>query len=811
MNDWSRDLDAALASGKPEYMQAMLARVPPDVRRRAVPYLYQLARDSEKQGKLEESLSYYTHLTEVMPDDAAIRQRIASLQTELRKQALLRQALNPEAPPESPRIELPPPPQVAFDPALLDDPSMPSSFDSFRVEGLKQHLSRYSGQLSPRNAITRLDDPVWLAAWDGALATTTGLRVVLRGSELGLFALRALHHGASHVLGVEAFALDARIASGMVQKHFLGPWRERHGAAIEGWSEQERRVSFEEFAAGIDIVSGADQALRELDGDCLVFPQIDHTLLGTGIVRAVRHYLAGDRAARARILPAKATVFAMAIEWAYPGAAHALEPINRLRWSLYPQALDLGPEYWSALSEPLRVGEIDFANFSETTWDVALPVTGNGRVDAIMFWFDLDLGNARLCSAPGGELRCIKPAVQYTDAIDVQAGDAVDVRVRVQESRLYFQTLPPAALQRRRALPSWYAPMLGDCQRNNAYRDALTRALATEPSPQVLDIGAGCGLLSMMAAQAGAQRVVGCETDSVILQAGQEIVANSGLGDRIALLNKDCRSLLVPDDLPSRAELAVFELFDCSLIGEGILHFLAYAREHLLTPNARYLPAKARIRAIVIEYRLDHIWDIDANLLNPYRAAPAFINVDAGKLAYRALTEPFDVFAFDFASAGPAPQEAALRPSVTAPGVAGAVLFWFDLGLDDTCWISNDPQGDNALHWKQGLQCLAQARVDCGEQLPLIARHNGSGLQFQWQQDGLPKEAFSKVPRWDPRWLAASGELEQQTRSLLQHCAQNPDEYAKVAQIAMRLAVDPAAHELDPSVAQRFASTFFSA
>ncbi|MBC7984229.1 MAG: hypothetical protein H7Y02_10290, partial [Candidatus Obscuribacterales bacterium] len=73
----------------------------------------------------------------------------------------------------------------------------------------------------------------------------------------------------------------------------------------------------------------------------------------------------------------------------------------------------------------------------------------------------------------------------------------------------------------------------------------------------------------------------------------------------------------------------------------------------------------------------------------------------------------------------------------------------------------------------------------------------------------LPKEAFSKLPRFDPRWLAATNELEQQTRGLLQHCMQNANEYTKVAELAKRFAIDPAAHDLDQIIAQRFAATFF--
>jgi len=877
MTDWSSELSAALASGSPEFMKAMLARVPEEILRQAAPYLCQQARASEQGGRLDEALAYYDHLLRAVPthveshaqrarlllrlerygealasaetiaelapdsslshrlqaqaceglgeapqvlaalqralalepEDEVLRERVRSLEISRRKEAVLRQALTPDAPQEALSIDLPPPPEVVFGPLLLEDPSIPSSWDDFRIEGLKQHLWRYSGQLSPRNAISRLEDPAWLAAWDEALAATTDARLLFRGSELGVFALRALYHGAAHAFCVEAFPLDARIAAGMAQKYFLAPWHEQHGTAIQGWSEEERRASFEEFAGDIDIVAADSQLPKDVSWDCLVFPQIDHSLLGTGIAMAVRQFCAG-RAAPLRVLPARARVYAMAIQWTYPCGNFRLEPMNALRWSMYPQALDLGPEFWIALTEPVQVGDIDFACFAEASWDIALPATSDGTVDGIIYWFELDLGTTWISNAPGGELRCIKPAVQYTDPIEVLSGGVVELRIRVEESRLSFQTLPPAALLRTRGLPDWYVPMLGDVNRNRAYHAAVSRTLAAKPAPLVLDIGAGCGLLSMMAAQAGAESVVGCEIQAAIVQAGREITALNGMAERVTLVEKDCRHMKVPEDLPRQADLALFELFDCSLIGEGILHFLAHAREHLLAENARYLPAAARIRAMVIESRLERIWNIDANLLNPYRATPGFINVDATKLAYCPLTDPFDVFAFDFASASPVPDERALCLPAIASGMAGAVLFWFDLELDETCWISNDPQGENAFHWKQGLQFLPEVHVEAGGQLPLVAGHDGSSLRFRWQPEALPAEAFAKVPRFDPRWLAASSELEQQTQGLLQHCTQNPDEYAKVVEIAQRFAIDPATHGLDPAIAQRFALMFFS-
>jgi hypothetical protein len=44
---------------------------------------------------------------------------------------------------------------------------------------------------------------------------------------------------------------------------------------------------------------------------------------------------------------------------------------------------------------------------------------------------------------------------------------------------------------------------------------------------------------------------------------------------------------------------------------------------------------------------------------------------------------------------------------------------------------------------------------------------------------------------------------------LPRHCIQNPDEFAKVSELAIRFAIDPAAHDLDPIIAQRLAAMMF--
>ena len=81
-------------------------------------------------------------------------------------------------------------------------------------------------------------------------------------------------------------------------------------------------------------------------------------------------------------------------------------------------------------------------------------------------------------------------------------------------------------------VPFWHIPMLNDVRRNDAFEAAISAALAEAgPDARVLDIGTGSGLLSMMAARAGARSVTACEVVPVIADMATKIIADNGYSD----------------------------------------------------------------------------------------------------------------------------------------------------------------------------------------------------------------------------------------------------------------------------------------
>eukprot|EP00741_Cyanophora_paradoxa_P025715 tig00000388_g24816.t1 len=267
----------------------------------------------------------------------------------------------------------------------------------------------------------------------------------------------------------------------------------------------------------------------------------------------------------------------------------------------------------------------------------------------------------------------------------------------------------------------WQISMLNDAERNAAYDTALREALARMPGATVLDIGAGCGILSMMAARAGAGRVLGCEVTQSLAEKATEIVAGNGLADRVRIVNKHSEELEVGPgkDLEERAQVLVAEIVDSGLLGEGLWPVYRDARARLLAPGAAYIPAGALVHAALVECP-------DLRRRQYLRGA---------LLPHAALSAPCALLRFDFASdALPAPAEAAL--TVERAGQVDGVMFWIELamGPGGAPRLSLDPTLPGAAaraHWCQGFHPLPRPLpVSPGQRLRLLARASDTEISF---------------------------------------------------------------------------------
>jgi precorrin-6B methylase 2 len=295
-----------------------------------------------------------------------------------------------------------------------------------------------------------------------------------------------------------------------------------------------------------------------------------------------------------------------------------------------------------------------------------------------------------------------------------------------------------AELGRRRAyckiVPRWHFAMLNDEERNCAYERALNKMVTDESV--VLDIGSGSGLLAMMAARAGARSVVSCEMNPTIAELAEETVRLNGYADRIKIINKKSTDLIVGIDMPERANLLVTEIVDCGFVGEGIIPCIMYAKEHLLTKDARIIPRAASVHAIVVEskrmHRLNHVntsCGLDTSPFNRY-STPEYFPVRLGAFDYVELTEPFEVFRFDFEGPPITPIEKMIDVPCKTDGLCHAIIFWFTLYLDDETTTSN--RIGSTTHWTQAMESFThELPVRAGESIQVITRCEGTRIQFK--------------------------------------------------------------------------------
>jgi SAM-dependent methyltransferase len=282
-------------------------------------------------------------------------------------------------------------------------------------------------------------------------------------------------------------------------------------------------------------------------------------------------------------------------------------------------------------------------------------------------------------------------------------------------------------------VPSWHFAMMDDRKRNQAYEAAIRRAA---PGKRVLDIGTGAGLLSLMAARAGASKVTACEAVPLIAERAREIIVNNGLADRITVVPMKSTAMSVPHIMQERAEVLVTETFASGLITEGVLPTVEHAHEYLLTPDATVIPAAACIMGYLAGgdtlqgmLFVDKIAGFDLSGFNDF--APAMLAVALDNVPHRALSDDIEVMRFDFHEKHFPMGGVRLALKATHHGVCVGVAQWIRLELDAHATYENRPSPSAPFngHWTHILHRFPRlVTVAPGDVVPVLFRHDRSQI-----------------------------------------------------------------------------------
>ena len=340
----------------------------------------------------------------------------------------------------------------------------------------------------------------------------------------------------------------------------------------------------------------------------------------------------------------------------------------------------LGDAFVAARLDFAKLSVSSGSSIMNATHDVVM--TRDGLLNAVVFWFDLHVYKQQQQSSQQREECCVssrlptsaREAVLPADGGRLEAGGLLsrvaavcergrsseDTRI-IEETRVRYELLDedgdpsmsgfivsgggggggglpvrapisnlPRKLNPSAAIPinAYHFCMVADTVRNVAFRKAIERAVArivtsSDGGCSVIDIGAGTGLLGLIAKRAGATSLDLIEMNDVLNETARRTLEASGVD---AISGKDAGKgakkdggaaeskgmALHLDGLPidadeskvqEKADLIVSEILDSGLIGEGVLHTMRDATSRLLT-NGTLIPKGARVYVMAVDQDL---------------------------------------------------------------------------------------------------------------------------------------------------------------------------------------------------------------
>lgn len=243
-----------------------------------------------------------------------------------------------------------------------------------------------------------------------------------------------------------------------------------------------------------------------------------------------------------------------------------------------------------------------------------------------------------------------------------------------------------------------YGRMIEDGVRMRAYRDAL--AASIEPGASVLDLGAGTGILSLLACQLGAGRVYAVEPSDALVVARQ-LAQDNGYAGRIEFLQASSLDVR----LPAPADVMVSDLRGVLPLHGGHIPAIVDARRRLLAPGGVQIPARDRVLVQLVHDASLHdagvrIWrdgafglDLRGGL---HWAAHQMHKADLSRSAM--LGAPQVAFELDYATVESPDAAGTARWTVATDAVAHGFGAWFDTQLVGRIGYSNAPDQPRAIY-----------------------------------------------------------------------------------------------------------------
>ena len=594
----------------------------------------------------------------------------------------------------------------------------------------------------PRRHFKYLEDEQRLSAFsvavERAVNTLTSeakdVRVLHLGCGAGYLTMQALRNGAHHVIATDRWLYHA-----MACKESL---------LANGYGDDQVKVVYKRPT---DIAM-----LRDVPISCnlLINEMFDDGLLSCGLLPGFKHASSQLLLPDATLIPASATVYVMPVEMRVDSVCGLdVSAMNLYRHApSHTSAIKFDKDAFTALASPKEAFYFDFQNppdVSETK-QIDFEFHKDGKWNAVVFWYELKLcEGVVLSTAPEqvrgvlGESRYRASATSYNSStsstdvhyhpsslnaaaqyllgeISVTANDVMPLQCAHNTVAVQFSVTGAEfnhVHKKVASFPQYHFDLLRDTDRARAYDDAIKRRVKKlvkkkaklegvgekQKKVSVLDIGAGSGLLAMMAARAGADKVVASEWHADLATCARRNIAQNKLSNKVTVAVGDVAKLQrgkqgVPID---GFDVAVVDLFDAGFTGDHALWMLEQARKNVMHNDCHVIPAAATMYVMGVEAYTAEVDGFDFSAFNKYRWDSSYRATRLSDEKHRPLTKPKRVFEFfldqkkqvQLNNSNATSRESVVRLETINAGYMNAVVFWFDLHMDEKETITTAPVG----------------------------------------------------------------------------------------------------------------------
>ena len=259
----------------------------------------------------------------------------------------------------------------------------------------------------------------------------------------------------------------------------------------------------------------------------------------------------------------------------------------------------------------------------------------------------------------------------------------------------------------RQNVPWWHINMINDTERNNYYSKALSTAI--NENQNVLEIGTGSGLLSMMAIDKGAKTVLSCENNERISKVAKQIISKNGYQKQIKVINKNSKDLILGKDLPQKVDLIISEIFSSEFVGEGIQSTILDAKNRLLKEGGKMIPESGEIKIALLKNNYNIEKQCYAKKINKYdltdfnRITGNKFDINGNELNLSFLSNENIAFYFDFYSEKIIHKEKIINIKVSESGTCIGILSWIKAYLFGNVYLENNPCKSSESHWSKPL------------------------------------------------------------------------------------------------------------